>query len=122
MEAIRVNPDEFKLENFINYYNDNVEELLSEYPNYVSRICLIDRDYMDVVVFDSNDSDYIYALNKDKEIYELKNLIGFINVDEDVYVVIIKKNNITKPSAIETSLAVCKKVCITYVKISLDIK
>ena len=51
MEPIRINPDEFKLENFINYYNDNVEELLSEYPNYVSRICLIDRDYMDVVIF-----------------------------------------------------------------------
>ena len=54
MEPIRINPDEFKLENFINYYNDNVEELLSEYPNYVSRICLIDRDYMDVVIFDED--------------------------------------------------------------------
>ena len=30
MEPIRINPDEFKLENFINYYNDNVEELLSK--------------------------------------------------------------------------------------------
>ena len=54
MEPIRINPDEFKLKNFINYYNDNVEELLSEYPNYVSRICLIDRDYMDVVIFDED--------------------------------------------------------------------
>lgn len=54
MEPIRINPDEFKLENFINYYNDNVEELLSEYPNYVSRICLIDRDYMDVIIFDED--------------------------------------------------------------------
>ena len=52
MESVRINPTEFKLENFINYYNDNVGELLSEYPNYVSRICLIDRDYMDVVIFD----------------------------------------------------------------------
>jgi hypothetical protein len=26
MEPIRINPDEFKLENFINYYNDNVDQ------------------------------------------------------------------------------------------------
>ena len=68
MEPIRINPDEFKLENFINYYNDNVEELLSEYPNYVSRICLIDRDYMDVITYDEDyenieePSDYIELL------------------------------------------------------------
>ena len=54
MEHIRFKPDEFKLVNFISYYNDNVEELLCEYPNYVSRICLIDRDYMDVVIFDED--------------------------------------------------------------------
>ena len=54
METIRINSDEFKLANFINYYNDNICELLYEYPNYVSRICLIDRDYMDVVIFDED--------------------------------------------------------------------
>ena len=54
MEHIRFNPDEFKLVNFISYFNDNIEELLHEYPKEVSRICLIDRDYMDVVVFDED--------------------------------------------------------------------
>ena len=51
MEHIRFKPDEFKLVNFISYYNDNVEELLYEYPKDVSRICLIDRDYMDVITY-----------------------------------------------------------------------
>ena len=46
MKSIRIKPDEFKLEKFIDYYIDNVEELLSEYPNYISRVCLIDKDYM----------------------------------------------------------------------------
>nr|WP_294575728.1 hypothetical protein [uncultured Romboutsia sp.] len=64
MKSIRIKPDEFKLEKFIDYYIDNVEELLSEYPNYISRVCLIDKDYMDVVIFDEdyeeleNASDY----------------------------------------------------------------
>ena len=54
MEHIRFKPDEFKLVNFISYYNDNIEELLHEYPNDVSRICLIDRDYMDVITYDED--------------------------------------------------------------------
>lgn len=80
MEPIRFKPEEFKLENFINYYNDNVEELLSEYPNYVSRICLIDKDYMDVIVFDEDyesleeASDYVELLLKGE--YALHFAIG----------------------------------------------
>ncbi|MBQ6631787.1 MAG: hypothetical protein IJH55_06735 [Romboutsia sp.] len=54
MEHIRFKPDEFKLVNFISYCNDNIEELLHEYPNDVSRICLIDRDYMDVITYDED--------------------------------------------------------------------
>lgn len=54
MEHIRFKSDEFKLVNFISYYNDNIEELLHEYPHYVSRICLIDRDYMDVITYDED--------------------------------------------------------------------
>lgn len=54
MEILRFKDEEFNLESFIHYYNDNIEELLSEYPNYVSRVCLIDRDYMDVIVFDED--------------------------------------------------------------------
>lgn len=65
MEPIRIKPDEFKLTHLINYYNDNYEELLSEYPNYVSRICLIDKDYMDVVTFDED-----YKELEDAEDYE----------------------------------------------------
>ena len=38
-----------------------------EYPHYVSRICLIDRDYMDVIIFDE---DYEY-LNDAKDYKEL---------------------------------------------------
>ena len=54
MEILRFKPEEFNISNFIDYYNDNVEELLMEYPHYISRICLIDRDYMDVVTFDED--------------------------------------------------------------------
>lgn len=54
MEPIRIKPEEFKLTNFINYYNDNYDELLFDYPENISRICLIDKDYMDVVTFDED--------------------------------------------------------------------
>jgi len=54
MEPIRIKPDEFKLTNFINYYNDNYEELLFDYPSNISRICLVDKDYMDVITFDED--------------------------------------------------------------------
>ena len=54
MEIFRFKLEEFNLESFINYYNDNIEELLLEFPHYISRICLVDRDYMDVVVFDED--------------------------------------------------------------------
>ena len=57
MDPIRIKPDEFKFNNFINYYNDNYEELLEEYPNNISRICLVDKDYMDVVTFDEDYED-----------------------------------------------------------------
>lgn len=64
MEPIRIHPDEFKLNNFINYYNDNYEELLHDYPEYISRICLIDKDYMDVATFNED-----YEELKDAEDY-----------------------------------------------------
>ena len=67
MEIFRFKKEKFNLENFIHYYNDNIEELLMEYPHYVSRICLIDRDYMDVIIFDE---DYEY-LNDAKDYKEL---------------------------------------------------
>ena len=54
MENIRFKPDEFKLVNFISYCNDNIEELLYEYPKEVCRISLIDRDYMDVITYDED--------------------------------------------------------------------
>lgn len=63
MDPIRIKPDEFKLNNFINYYNDNYEELLEEYPNNISRICLVDKDYMDVVTFDEDYEDIEDALH-----------------------------------------------------------
>lgn len=57
MEILRVKPNEFRLENFIDYYEGNREELLQEYPHYVSRVCLIDRDYLDVITFDEDYED-----------------------------------------------------------------
>lgn len=54
MEIISIKPDEFKLYNFINYYIDNIEEIIDGYPKYTSRICLIDRDYMDVITHDDD--------------------------------------------------------------------
>lgn len=57
MQAIRIKPEEFKLNNFIEYISDNLEELLLEYPNEISRVCLIDRDYLDVILFDEDYED-----------------------------------------------------------------
>lgn len=68
MEILRFKNEEFNIESFINYYNDNIEELLFEYPNYISRVCLVDRDYMDVIVFDedyeniNDEKDYVDLL------------------------------------------------------------
>ena len=55
MEIFRFKKEKFNLENFIHYYNDNIEELLMEYPHYVSRICLIDRDYVDGITITGGD-------------------------------------------------------------------
>ncbi|WP_455539296.1 hypothetical protein [Terrisporobacter sp.] len=63
MEIFRFKKGEFNLENFIHYYNDNVKELLMEFPHYISRICLVDRDYMDVIAFDEDYED----LNDEKD-------------------------------------------------------
>lgn len=68
MEILRFKDEEFNIEGFINYYNDNIEELLPEFPHYISRVCLVDRDYMDVIVFDedyediNDEQDYIDLL------------------------------------------------------------
>lgn len=80
MEILRFKNDEFNMESFIHYYNDNIEELLSDYPHYVSRACLVDRDYMDVIVFDEdyenlNDAKDYTDLLKEGE-YALHFVIG----------------------------------------------
>ena len=80
MEILRFKKGEFNLENFIDYYNDNIEELIYEYPNYVSRICLVDRDYMDVITFDEDyenleeANDYIELLTSGE--YDLHFVVG----------------------------------------------
>ncbi len=80
MKPIRIKPNEFKLENFVNYYIDNAKELLCEYPNSISRVCLIDKDYMDVIYFDEDyDSlddadDYINLLLSEE--YALHFVVG----------------------------------------------
>lgn len=80
MEILRFKDEEFNLESFIHYYNDNIEELLLEYPHYISRICLVDKDYMDVVIFDedyeniTDGKDYIDLLLEEE--YALHFVIG----------------------------------------------
>ncbi len=54
MQIIRIKPQEFKLDNFIEYISDNIEELLLEYPDELNRICLVDKDYLDVILFDED--------------------------------------------------------------------
>lgn len=67
MEILRFKKDEFNMEGFINYYNENIEELLFNYPHYISRVCLVDRDYMDVIIFDEDYED----INRVKDYVEL---------------------------------------------------
>ena len=80
MEILRFKKDEFNLEGFMHYYNDNIEELTFEYPRYVSRICLIDKDYMDVITFDEDyeyiDSEKEYANILTSGEYDLHFVVG----------------------------------------------
>ena len=80
MEILRFKKDEFNLEGFMHYYNDNIEELTFEYPSYVSRICLIDKDYMDVITFDEDyeniDSEKEYANILTSGEYDLHFVVG----------------------------------------------
>lgn len=54
MEPLRINRNNFKINNFINYYEDNIKEMLSECSNSVTRVNLVDKDYMDVIIFDED--------------------------------------------------------------------
>ncbi|MCC3868605.1 hypothetical protein [Terrisporobacter mayombei] len=80
MEILRFKKNEFNMESFIHYYNENIEELLFNYPHYISRVCLVDRDYMDVIVFDedyediNNTKDYVDLLHDGE--YALHFVIG----------------------------------------------
>lgn len=57
MEPVRIKIEDFKLNNFINYYEDNVVEMLFEHSSSVTRVNLIDKDYMDVITFDEDYED-----------------------------------------------------------------
>ena len=80
MEPLKIKLEDFKLEKFIKYYEDNIEELLSEYSEQRIGIELIDKDYMDVICSDEeyedfNDaSDYIEVLLEEE--YALNFIIG----------------------------------------------
>ena len=50
MKPIILKPNEFRLVNFIEYMNDNIEELLYDYENEIKKVILIDKDYQDVVL------------------------------------------------------------------------
>ncbi len=87
MKPIRIKPDEFKLNNFIEYISDNAEELLYEYPKEISRVNLIDKDYLDVILFDEeyedidNSEDYAELLLNEE--YNLLLTVGKTNDNLD---------------------------------------
>ena len=54
---IKFDIDEFRLEDFINYYEENVEELLVEYDDLDKSIAFVDKDYMDVFNSDEDAKD-----------------------------------------------------------------
>lgn len=80
MEPVRINKDNFKINNFINYYEDNVKEMLFECSNSVTRVNLVDKDYKDVIIFDEDyegvedSSDYKELLINEE--YSLLFIIG----------------------------------------------
>ncbi|MGL5752155.1 MAG: hypothetical protein ACRCXT_16600 [Paraclostridium sp.] len=45
---IKFDIDEFRLDNFISYYEENIEELLADYEDVDKSIAFVDKDYMDV--------------------------------------------------------------------------
>ncbi|MGL5507358.1 MAG: hypothetical protein ACRDB0_05585 [Paraclostridium sp.] len=45
---IKFDIDNFRLDDFIEYYEDNIEELLSDYEDIDKSISFVDKDYMDV--------------------------------------------------------------------------
>lgn len=53
MEAIKVNVEDFKLDSFINYYEDTIVELVGDLELRAS-IDLVDKDYMDVLHFEED--------------------------------------------------------------------
>ncbi|HSQ89548.1 hypothetical protein [Romboutsia sp.] len=80
MEPVRINITDFKLNNFINYYEDNAKEMIFEYQDSVVRVNLIDKDYMDVITFDEDYED-LQEANDYKEVllneeYALHFIIG----------------------------------------------
>ena len=78
MEILRLKKDEFNMESFIHYYNENIEELLFNYPHYISRACLVDRDYMDVIVFDEDYEDINDAKDYADLLYDGEYAIHFV--------------------------------------------
>jgi hypothetical protein len=54
---IKFDIDEFRLDDFINYYEENVEELLVEYDDLDKSIAFVDKDYMDVFNSDEDAKD-----------------------------------------------------------------
>lgn len=45
---IKFDINEFRLDDFINYYEENIEELLFDYDDVDKSIAFVDKDYMDV--------------------------------------------------------------------------
>lgn len=58
MKPIKVNTEEFRLDDFLNYYENNIEELISDTIDVRIGINLIDKDYMDVLHFEEDYEDY----------------------------------------------------------------
>lgn len=51
---IKFDIDDFRLDDFIDYYEENIEELLADYEDIDKNIAFVDKDYMDVFNSDEN--------------------------------------------------------------------
>lgn len=60
---IKFDIDDFRLEDFINYYEENIEELLADYEDIDHSIAFVDKDYMDI--FNSEDDAKEALLNEE---------------------------------------------------------
>lgn len=58
MKPVKINIEDFRLNDFINYYEGNIDELVGDSVDIRVGINLIDKDYMDVLHFEEDYEDF----------------------------------------------------------------